>query len=123
MNDEMLALARKYQPEIIAEVGYDNVEFRKGRIHDLSFDRDLLDAWLRDNPVNDELSLRRMEETVTRFRQEQLALRYPKFQHRLFMLHWPPILVTLQLNLKCIPLSALLNITESQQPLLVRMLA
>ena len=71
MNDEMLALARKYQPEIIAEVGYDNVEFRKGRIQDLSLDRDLLDAWLREHPVTDELSLRRMEETIARMRQEQ----------------------------------------------------
>ena len=71
MNDEMLALARKYQPEIIAQVGHDNVEFRKGRIQDLSLDRDLLDVWLRDNPVTDESSLRRMEETIVRFRQEQ----------------------------------------------------
>tara|TARA_Y100001960_G_scaffold303843_1_gene356380 strand:- start:119 stop:1273 length:1155 start_codon:yes stop_codon:yes gene_type:complete len=71
MNDEMLALARKYQPEIITEIGHDNVEFRKGRIQDLRLDRDLLDAWLQDNPVTDELSLRRMEETVARFKQEQ----------------------------------------------------
>lgn len=35
MNDEMLALARKYQPEIIAEIGHDNVEFSKRRIQDL----------------------------------------------------------------------------------------
>ena len=71
MNDEMLALARKYQPEIIAEVGYDNVEFKKGRIQDLSLDRDLLDAWLRENPVDDELSLRRMEETIAGMRRQQ----------------------------------------------------
>ena len=71
MNDEMLALARKYQPEIIAEIGRDNVEFSKGRIQDLRLDRDRLDAWLRDNPVTDELLLRRMEEAVARFKQEQ----------------------------------------------------
>ena len=71
MNDEMLALARKYQPEIVAALGYDNVEFKKGRIQDLSLDRDLLDAWLRQNPVTDERSLRRLEEAVTRLRREQ----------------------------------------------------
>jgi arsenite methyltransferase len=35
MNDEMLALARKYQNEIGDKLGYHNVEFHRGKIQDL----------------------------------------------------------------------------------------
>jgi arsenite methyltransferase len=37
MNDDMLALARKYQPEIARRIGWDNVTFHRGRIQDLAF--------------------------------------------------------------------------------------
>lgn len=37
MNDDMLSLARKYQKEIGDNMGYQNVEFHKGKIQDLSF--------------------------------------------------------------------------------------
>lgn len=40
MNDDMLALARKYQKEIGDKLGYHNVEFHKGRIQDLSIIQD-----------------------------------------------------------------------------------
>ena len=36
MNDDMLALARKYQREIASRIGWDNVTFLQGRIQDLS---------------------------------------------------------------------------------------
>ena len=39
-NPAMLALARKYQPEMAERLGYDNVEFRFGRIQDLALDLD-----------------------------------------------------------------------------------
>lgn len=35
-NDEMLNLARKYQPKMAATLGYDNVRFLKGKIQDLA---------------------------------------------------------------------------------------
>ena len=70
MNDDMLALARKYQPEMVARLGYDNVEFRKGRIQDLQVDRDLVDQWLRQNPVGDETSLRELEQFTEALAQE-----------------------------------------------------
>ena len=38
MNDEMLALARKYQREIGDRIGWHNVEFHRGRIQDLKLD-------------------------------------------------------------------------------------
>lgn len=38
MNPDMLQLARKYQSEVAQRIGYDNVEFRFGRIQDLAVD-------------------------------------------------------------------------------------
>jgi len=37
MNAEMLALARSAAPKVAERIGYDNVEFREGRIQDLTF--------------------------------------------------------------------------------------
>ncbi len=36
MNEDMLALARKYQREIAGRIGWDNVSFHRGRIQDLT---------------------------------------------------------------------------------------
>ena len=41
-NQEMLALARKYQSEMAEKIGCHNVDFRFGRIQDLGLDLDLL---------------------------------------------------------------------------------
>lgn len=60
MNDDMLALARKHQPAVARRLGYNNVEFRKGRIQDLALDHDRLDAWLRKNPVGDSAGFARL---------------------------------------------------------------
>lgn len=49
-NDEMLGLARRYQPDVAAKLGYQNVEFRKGRIQDLQLDLDRFDAYLHEHP-------------------------------------------------------------------------
>ncbi len=38
MNDEMLALAHKYREEIAERIGWNNVEFCKGKIQDLALD-------------------------------------------------------------------------------------
>jgi arsenite methyltransferase len=51
MNEEMLALAEKYRPSIGAQLGYQNVEFRKGRIQDLKLDWARVDAYLHETPV------------------------------------------------------------------------
>ena len=51
MTDEMLELARRHQPQVAAAIGWDNVEFRRGRIENLRLDLDKLDAWLGCNPV------------------------------------------------------------------------
>ncbi|MEE9574856.1 MAG: methyltransferase domain-containing protein [Gammaproteobacteria bacterium] len=54
MNDDMLALARKYQDEMATKLGGHRVEFRKGHIQDLALDLTAMDAWLAENPVTDE---------------------------------------------------------------------
>lgn len=50
-NDEMLALARRFQPAVAERIGYANVEFHKGRIQDLRLDYELLDRYLAKHPV------------------------------------------------------------------------
>jgi len=50
-NDDMLALARKYQGEIAEKLGYTNTDFRKGSIQDLALNLESFEAHLADNPV------------------------------------------------------------------------
>ncbi|MDB4331496.1 methyltransferase domain-containing protein [bacterium] len=61
MNDTMLDLARRSQEVVASKLGYDNVEFRKGKIQDLAVDRDAVNQYLIDHPVTDESSLRDLE--------------------------------------------------------------
>lgn len=51
MNDDMLALARKYQGAVGEAIGYQNVEFRKGRIQDLALDLEKFETALQANPI------------------------------------------------------------------------
>ncbi|MEK7322820.1 MAG: methyltransferase domain-containing protein [Pseudomonadota bacterium] len=61
MNDDMLALARKYQNEMAQKLGGDRVEFRKGRIQDLALDADALDRRLAGQPVRSASDLAQLE--------------------------------------------------------------
>jgi ubiquinone/menaquinone biosynthesis C-methylase UbiE len=67
-NPEMLALARKYQGEVAGTLGYDNVQFLRGRIQDLALPLDEVDAYLKANPVRSSDDLRRFEEFQSRLR-------------------------------------------------------
>ncbi len=71
LNEEMLALARRHQPEIARRLGYDNVAFLRGRLQDLRTDLDALDARLRRCPIASAADLQRFES----FRAEQRASR------------------------------------------------
>ncbi len=51
-NDDMLALANKYRPAIAEKLGYDAVEFRKGKIQDLKLDYGKVETHLKEQPVN-----------------------------------------------------------------------
>ena len=70
-NPPMLELARKYQRLIGEKLGYDNVEFRRGKIQDLKTNVELLDLHLKENPVRSVADLARLEEFESRMRQEQ----------------------------------------------------
>jgi ubiquinone/menaquinone biosynthesis C-methylase UbiE len=60
-NDDMLALARRAQPEVARRIGYDNVRFVKARIEDLALDREALDRRLAGKPVSSEAGLAELE--------------------------------------------------------------
>jgi len=53
MTPEMLTVARQAAPAVASQLGYSNVEFRRGRIQDLKLDLDLLEEVLVENPVGD----------------------------------------------------------------------
>lgn len=51
MNDDMLTLARKYQPEMAHKLNEERVRFVKGYIHDLALDLAALEDHLAAHPV------------------------------------------------------------------------
>jgi arsenite methyltransferase len=65
MNDDMLSLARKYQPEMAEKLGSDRVKFVKGQIQDLALDLAAMNEHLAANPVRraeDVIALRAWQE-------------------------------------------------------------
>ncbi len=52
MNDDMLALANKYKPEMADKLGSNRVEFVKGQIQDLALNLAALDQHLQANPIH-----------------------------------------------------------------------
>jgi arsenite methyltransferase len=70
-NPPMLALARKYQNSIGDQLGYHNVEFRRGRIQDLKTNLELVDSYLQENPVRSVADLAKLEEYENKIRAEQ----------------------------------------------------
>lgn len=61
MNDDMLALARKYQPRMAQALGGERVAFHKARIQDLALDLAATEAWLAARPVIDVAGLQALE--------------------------------------------------------------
>lgn len=61
MNDDMLGLARKYQPEMAERMGGDRVEFRKGYIQDLALDLSAAEDRLAQEPIRDAAGLRHFQ--------------------------------------------------------------
>lgn len=68
VNDDMLSVARRAKGEVARVLGYDNVEFRKGRIQDLDLDLEALEERLRRNPVHDLDSLEHLHAEMARLR-------------------------------------------------------
>jgi arsenite methyltransferase len=71
MNDDMLALARKYQSDMASKLGGDRVRFLKGYIQDLALDVEALDRYLREHPVHDRQGYAELRAWEARQRQEQ----------------------------------------------------
>jgi arsenite methyltransferase len=69
MNNEMLDVARRNAPLVARNIGYANVEFRKGKIQDLSLDLELLDELLKKSPVNSAEDLSGLESAIRELRQ------------------------------------------------------
>jgi len=61
MNDDMLALARKYQSEMAQKLGGERVSFVKGKIEDLALDLDAVERYLEANPVRTADDLSRLQ--------------------------------------------------------------
>lgn len=61
MNDDMLALARQSSPLVAEKIGFQNTEFKKGKIQDLKLDRDKVDTYLKARPIQSESDLVQFE--------------------------------------------------------------
>src|SRR5213079_2723317 len=72
MTDEMLDVARRNAPLVAERVGYNNVEFRKGRIQDLALDLEKLDEELKARPITDAASFLRADELA-----QDLRVKHP----------------------------------------------
>jgi arsenite methyltransferase len=53
MTGDMLEVARRNAPIVAGRIGFENVEFRKGRIQELALDLEKLDEELRERPIDD----------------------------------------------------------------------
>jgi len=69
-NPPMLELARKYQKSIGDKLGYHNVDFRRGKIQDLQTNLDLVDGYLKKNPVRSVADLAKLQEYEAKIRHE-----------------------------------------------------
>ncbi|WP_013322071.1 methyltransferase domain-containing protein [Gloeothece verrucosa] len=74
-NDEMLQLARKYQPEIANKIGYYNTQFVKAKIQDLKLDLEKVETILQENPITSMEGLAAFEAQCHRLRQDAPLIR------------------------------------------------
>ncbi len=70
VNDEMLDLARQYRAEVGEQIGYSNVDFRKGRIQDLQLNLEQFESWLQDHPVTGAADWLAAQEEADRMRRD-----------------------------------------------------
>ena len=71
MTPEMLAVARDAAPVVGQRLGFANVEFRRGRIQDLTLDLDLLEERLAERPVENVEDLMEVHALSDRLRAER----------------------------------------------------
>ncbi len=71
MNPDMLALSRRYQPEVATRLGYDNVRFVRGKIQDLRTDLDAVDHYLARSPIGSQVELAAFEAATDEQREKR----------------------------------------------------
>lgn len=74
MNDDMLAMARKYIDEMQRKLGGVQIHFFKGKIQDLSLDLDKVDEYIRRNPVRSVSDLQSVEEYSDALRKNETMI-------------------------------------------------
>lgn len=74
-NDEMLALAKKYQKEIADKIGYYNTQFLKGKIQDLKLPFAQAENWLKNNPISSLDQLRNFNLECDRLRNQETLIK------------------------------------------------
>ncbi len=70
INDQMLKLARQYQDEVAAKIGYRNTDFRKGRIQDLQLNMELFEQHLQQHPVTSAADWLAADEAAAQLREK-----------------------------------------------------
>ncbi len=70
MNDDMLALARKYRAGLSEKFGV-HIQFHKGKIQDLALDLDKVDEYLKRNTVSSAADLHKLNEYTDVLRQTE----------------------------------------------------
>jgi ubiquinone/menaquinone biosynthesis C-methylase UbiE len=71
MNEEMLALAERHREAIGSRLGYENVEFKRGKIQDLRLDLAAVDRYLKEHPVRSVADWQALEEYSENLRTHQ----------------------------------------------------
>ncbi len=71
LTPEMLRVARDNAPRVGERIGYGNVEFRRGRIQDLSLDLDLLEDALSERPIATADDFLALEELTSELRRNR----------------------------------------------------
>lgn len=71
MTDDMLEVARRNAPVVAEQIGYSNVEFRKGRIQDLALDLDRLDQALQAQPIASVADFMDLDAVTSELREKQ----------------------------------------------------
>lgn len=75
MTDAMLDVARRNAPIVAERTGFENVEFRKGRIQDLALDLEQLETYLQSQPVNDANGFLALEEKTRQLSEAQSLIK------------------------------------------------
>ena len=71
MTEDMLEVARRNAPVVAERIGYDNVEFRRGRIQDLRTDLDRVDERLSKEPIRSSEGLHALERELEDLRETE----------------------------------------------------